>query len=95
MKKRKRLKTKVEKVLEVLSDGRWHNSGELVSKAGLLFCLAIHDLLFLGCAIARRRHPCNYWIKQYRWQGIKTHIGKPTGRQRRVRRYCRTISSTS
>ena len=56
--------TKKEKLLEVLSDGRWHSTKELVRRVGHTFAVAKFVLTFYGYNIEKRRHP----NRPYQWQ---------------------------
>lgn len=58
--------TKTEKLLTVLSDGRWHTTRELVRRVGHTFAIAKFKLIACGYAIERRRHPAKRFQHQYR-----------------------------
>ena len=58
--------TKKEKLLNVLADGRWHSTKELVRRVGHTFPVAKYQLVHYGYRIETRRHPNRRWQWQYR-----------------------------
>jgi len=59
-------KTKAEQLLNVLSDGKWHSTKELVRLVGHTFAGAKFHLIDCGYQIERRPHPRRRWQWQYR-----------------------------
>ena len=58
--------TKIEKLLIVLSDGKWHSTKELVRRVGHSFAVAKFKAMHYGYFIEKRRHPFRTWQWQYR-----------------------------
>jgi len=58
--------TKTEKLLNVLSDGRWHSTRELVRRVGHSFAVAKFKLIGYGYPVERRRHQYKRFQHQYR-----------------------------
>lgn len=58
--------TQVDKLIAVLSDGRWHTTKELVRRVGHAFGGAKFVLTTSGIQVERRRHPSQRWQYQYR-----------------------------
>ena len=61
--------TKTEKLLRVLSDGRWHSTKELARRVGHTFPVAKFKLTHYGYRVDRRPHPTKRWQWQYRLEG--------------------------
>jgi hypothetical protein len=54
-----------ERLLLVLSDGKWHSTRELVRRVGHSFAVAKFKLVAAGYAVERRHHPHSRWQWQY------------------------------
>ncbi len=62
----RRFDTKVDKLISVLSDGKWHSTKELVRRVGHAFGCARHALAKTGIRVERRPHKRQRWQHQYR-----------------------------
>lgn len=58
--------TKIEKLLAVLSDKKWHSTKELVRKVGHTFSTAKYRLITYGYHIKSRLHPARKHQWEYR-----------------------------
>jgi len=58
--------TKVEKLLDILKDGHWHATRQLVRRVGHTFAGAKFRLVGYGYQIERQRHPTRRYQHQYR-----------------------------
>src|SRR5947209_2646426 len=58
--------TKVEKLLDIIEDGRWHATQELARRVGHTFVVAKWQLVRQGYTIERERHPSAKYQHQYR-----------------------------
>lgn len=60
------LRTQVEKLHELLADGNWHSTKELIRRVGHRFAVPKFMLIRYGYMIEARRHPWKRWQYQYR-----------------------------
>ncbi|MFA5061537.1 MAG: hypothetical protein WC526_00035 [Patescibacteria group bacterium] len=58
--------TKIEKLLNIIKDGHWHSTKELVHRVGHTFAGAKFRLLAYGYPVERRSHPTKKHQFQYR-----------------------------
>lgn len=58
--------TKAERLLELLTDGRWHATRQLVRRVGHSFAVAMFVLRSRGHVIERERHPTRR--RQFRYR---------------------------
>ena len=58
--------TKAEKMLNLLSDGQWHTTKELVRRVGHTFAVAKFNLTNWGYFIEKQSHPKKRFQNQYR-----------------------------
>lgn len=58
--------TKSERLLEVLRDGEWHSTKELVRRVGHTFGGAVFKLRRFRHEVERQRHPSQRYQHQYR-----------------------------
>jgi hypothetical protein len=61
--------TKVEKLLTILSDGRWHSTKELVHRVGHTFSFARFKVARLDYFVEKRKHTAKPRQYQYRLAG--------------------------
>ena len=62
----RRGETKVDKLITVLSDGKWHSTKELVRRVGPAFGGARYWLAKTGINVQRRAHKKKRWQHEYR-----------------------------
>ena len=65
-KRNRRCDTKVDKLITVLSDDKWHSTKELVRRVGQTFGGARHWLAKTGINVQRRSHKKKRWQYEYR-----------------------------
>lgn len=65
-------KTKIERLLHVLSDGKWHSTKELVFRVGHTFSVAKFKLVQYGYPVQRQKHDKKKYQHLYRLPELPT-----------------------
>jgi hypothetical protein len=65
-------RTKIEKLLHVLSDGKWHSTRELVRRVGHTFSVAKFKLVQYGYPVQRQKHHNRKYQHLYRLPELPT-----------------------
>jgi len=58
--------TKAERLLNLLRDGRWHNTKQLARRVGHAFAVAKFKLVGYGYVIECEKHPTKLYEYRYR-----------------------------